>query len=66
MTDQWGRNLSKGEHAVGDSPCRQLMVDGKWLVPEEERPKLAPPPGEEAPSKYSMIRSLSWVGELNR
>lgn len=28
---------------------RILMADGKWLVPPEQRPKLAPPPEEHAP-----------------
>ena len=34
---------------------RVLMADGKWLVPEGQRPKLAPPPQERDPRVDRMI-----------
>jgi hypothetical protein len=50
LADHWGRNLTSAEHLENAPAIRVLMRDGKWLVPPEERPKVAPAPKEESRS----------------
>ena len=41
---------AKEPHREPFHPVKVLMKDGAWLVPEPERPALAPPPADRAPN----------------
>lgn len=66
MPDQWGRTYRSTVPPVANEdlalPCRQLMKDGEWLVPPDQRPKkMAPPPGAEERDAYQQARTMEWM-----
>jgi len=65
MRNDWGWQ-NRDDASSGGPPIRQLMRAGQWLVPANERPKLAPPPREESRQAYMILRSHIQVGEANR
>lgn len=55
---QWSRSFAP-EPSPNAPPVRVLMEAGKWKVPEQQRPSLAPPPRAHKPeSCVTTIRGI--------
>lgn len=46
--------------------CKVLMAKGTWLVPENERPKLVPPPRDWSPHERYVDRMVNALNGLAR
>lgn len=57
------------DEAHHGEPARVLMSNGKWLVPESERPQIAPPSGYELTMEIKRIRedlhSMAWFTRID-
>lgn len=49
----------------GNGPVRTLMLNGKWMVPPSQRPKVPPPPEERTASQIRVDKMVSPLNHLD-